>query len=65
MIRHLHAAYLQWQVDMDEKELRDRTIDGSASDKWAAALRQRLNAQIDKIAALRAPRIRYSLRGAR
>lgn len=64
VLRHAYALYLQWIVDLEEEELFDRTCDFSASDTWAARVRLQINRRLDEIAALRAPRVRYSLRNA-
>lgn len=64
LIRMAYAACLQWQVDLDEQELIDRSIDGSSTDTWAATVRMQINNRIRHIESLRAPRVRYWLRSA-
>ena len=56
MIRSLYAMYLQFLVNQDEAELIERTIDGSASVKWAVQVRMQSNDRLTQIDELRARR---------
>jgi hypothetical protein len=56
VIRALYIAYLSWLNAMDERELNDRCIDGSACTAWCIRVRDQINRRQDRIDGLRAPR---------
>lgn len=65
MIHALHATILAWLNRRDLKKIEDRVRDCSASGTWVVRATMRINERRDRIDGLRAPQVRYSLRGAR
>lgn len=56
LFRLAHAAFLNWLVDIDNKELMDRSREGSASDVWSNQVIARNNERLDKADGLRLAR---------
>lgn len=56
MIRAALILWLSWLNSMDEQELHDRCMDGSACTAWCIEVRSQINRRQDRIDGLRAPR---------
>ncbi len=56
-MRLLFAAYLAWLSSLDEAELHERCIDGSASTEWAVMVRHQIDTRTRRIHELRRPRL--------